>query len=374
MFSIFYVFCDIILYRKIVLYMKKIVIIFSLILISFLSYISYASEDYSSSALVEYMGNGNEEYVLTVPAKMSPGSSENVVLDGVLNSDYIINVMSDDSVILTNKSNSEDKRTLNVDFGGISEIGNDSYEQLFEKTISIDPMPSDVLFGTWTGVFNYYLEIEIPLYMYNSVVLPRLPDWDNEMYPYAFIELEDELGNEFDDGAYVAYLILTDNPLVCEYKYGSVQAMIDRSNVSFVTYGLTNDETIADEMGIDTNTWVDFGEETYDDYSIDGEVILWSNYDLVYSIDDSIYLDGNEPKKGFSFTIDNSIYNAEVGMTWNEWIVSDYNTDKLNNFIENDTLYYDHVLYANLYYEDDSDFNNIILPSDVIFSKAYLSR
>lgn len=108
--------------------MKKIIIIFSLILISFLSYISYASEDYSSSALVEYMGNGNEEYVLTVPAKMSPGSSENVVLDGVLNSDYIINVMSDDSVILTNKSNLEDKRTLNVDFGGISEIGNDSYE------------------------------------------------------------------------------------------------------------------------------------------------------------------------------------------------------------------------------------------------------
>ena len=351
--------------------MKKNIFVFVICLVvSFIFGVSFADGNGTS---YEYVANALEEYNLTVPAKMSPGSSGNVVLEGVLNSDYIINVMSDDSVILTNKRNSLDKRTLNVDFGGISEIGNDSSSQLFEKSISIDPMPSDVLFGTWTGVFNYYLEIETPLYIYNSVVLPRLPDWDDEMYPYTFIELEDDLGDDFDEGAFVAYLILTDSPLVCEYKYGSVQAMIDRSNVSFVTYGLTNDEMIADEMGIDINTWVDFGEETYDDYSIDGEVILWSNYDLVYSIDDSIYLDGNEPKKVFSFTVDGTVYNSEVGMTWNEWIVSDYNTDKLNLFIEDNTLYYGNVSYENLYYEDDSDFSNVILPSDVIFPKAYLS-
>lgn len=351
--------------------MKKNIFVFVICLVvSFTFGVSFADE-YGSN--YEYVANALEEYNLTVPAKMSPGSSGNVVLDGVLNSDYIINVMSDDSVILTNKRNSLDKRTLNVDFGGISEIGNDSSSQLFEKTISIEPMPSDVLFGTWTGVFNYYLEIATPFYVYNSVVLPKLPEWNKKTHPYAFIELEDDFGDDFDEGAYVAYLILTDSPFVCEYNYGYLEVVLEDEDVSYVTYALTNDEIIADEMGVDINEWVYFGEEIVSGISIDAEVIPWSNYDLVFSYNDSVYMEGTEPKKVLSFTIDDYVYNAEVGMTWNEWVVSDYNTNKSNIFIEDNTLYYGNGSYANLYYEDDSDFSNMILPNDVIFPKAYLS-
>ena len=138
--------------------MKKIIFIVSLIVISFLSYVSFASGDYSNGTLVEYVAKGSESYNVTVPAKLSPGSSGTVSLDGTWSSNKFIKVSADKTVELVNSLNSLDKRTLDVTFEGINEFGNDFTSQRFDKTVSVSAMPNDVLFGTWTGRFNYNVE------------------------------------------------------------------------------------------------------------------------------------------------------------------------------------------------------------------------
>ena len=55
--------------------------LFVLVVISFLGYISYASNDYSSGTLVEYVAKGSESYSVTVPAKLAPGGSGTVTLN-----------------------------------------------------------------------------------------------------------------------------------------------------------------------------------------------------------------------------------------------------------------------------------------------------
>ena len=139
--------------------MKKIILIMGLIVISFLGYISFASGDYSNGTLVEYVGTGSESYSVNVPAKLAPGGTGTVILNGTWGSNRVINVTSDKNVVLVNSLNTSDKRTLEVTFEGISEVGNDFESQRFEKSVSIANMPSDVLFGTWSCKFNYNVEI-----------------------------------------------------------------------------------------------------------------------------------------------------------------------------------------------------------------------
>ena len=140
--------------------MKKIILIMGLIVISFFGYISFASGDYSNGTLVEYVGTGSESYSVVVPAKLAPGDEGVVELYGTWGSNHAINVTSDESVDLVNSLNSNDKRTLDVFFDGISAFGDDSKEQFFDNDILVDEMPSDVLFGTWSGKFNYYVEMK----------------------------------------------------------------------------------------------------------------------------------------------------------------------------------------------------------------------
>ena len=138
--------------------MKKIFILICLVVVSFASYISYASNDYSSGTLVEYVAKGSESYSVTVPAKLSPGGSGTVTLNGTWSSNKFIKVSAAKTVELVNSLNSLDKRILDVTFEGINEFGNDFTNQKFDKTVSVSAMPNDVLFGTWTGRFNYNVE------------------------------------------------------------------------------------------------------------------------------------------------------------------------------------------------------------------------
>ena len=140
--------------------MKKIILIMGLIVISFFGYISFADGNYSNGTLVEYVGTGSEAYSVVVPAKLAPGDEGVVELSGTWGSNHAINVTSDESVDLVNSLNSKDKRTLDVFFDGIGAFGDDSKEQFFDNYILVDEMPSDVLFGTWSGKFNYYVEMK----------------------------------------------------------------------------------------------------------------------------------------------------------------------------------------------------------------------
>lgn len=134
--------------------MKKYLLIFLLLsIVSLFCYITFADSEYST--LVEYLGEGTEEFTLTVPAKLAPNTSGEVKVTGVWPSNRQLIVDADNTVELVNEGNVLNKKVLNIDFEGIKLKGNDVTSVAQTENIYVAKMPDDVLFGKWTGKFNY---------------------------------------------------------------------------------------------------------------------------------------------------------------------------------------------------------------------------
>ena len=143
--------------------MKKVIFILSFIyLFIYIGYISYGAGSYGTD--VEYIADSdsNRNYVITVPAKINPKKGESVsssvVLSGAWASDELVKVTADNEVVLTNKSNNVDKVTIPITFSGMEFFGNDSESKSYENLITVGEIPSSILFGEWTGRFNYNVE------------------------------------------------------------------------------------------------------------------------------------------------------------------------------------------------------------------------
>lgn len=140
--------------------MKRFVFIFILVgMLLGVCFVSFASGEESYSTNVEYVADGEMEYEVTVPSTMEPGSSGEISLVGIWPSIYAINVTADPEVVLVNSFNSNEKRTLGVNFEGIKLIGSNEEVRNIEAEINIDEMPDDILFGIWKGKFNYQIEV-----------------------------------------------------------------------------------------------------------------------------------------------------------------------------------------------------------------------
>ena len=104
-----------------------------------------------------------------------------------------------------------------------------------------------------------------------------------------------------------------------------------------------------------TNTWNTLKISDEND-SIVGDTINWTNtntgfYNTTYGL---FICSTNGPKSIINFTIDNIQYQAEEGMTWKDWINSNYNTNNFtieNNYIKKNSkrlaLIDDYVLITN---------------------------
>lgn len=141
--------------------MKKIILILTFIYIfSIVMFISYADE-YGTE--VEYVAANQSNYTITVPSKLVPKVGESVsgtvTLDGIWASNEIIEVTVDESVILKNSLNPLNTRELDITLTDMSYLGNDTSESTYTGTVTIAPMSDDVLFGTWSGKFNYNVEV-----------------------------------------------------------------------------------------------------------------------------------------------------------------------------------------------------------------------
>lgn len=99
-------------------------------------------------------GSGTEEWTVTVPAKMVPGDTGTVKAEGTWAADKFLNVTCPTSVTLTYGAQTMD---VAITDGRFSLIGN-----------SVDPVSKEVeiavedasrLFGTWTGVLEYKVEL-----------------------------------------------------------------------------------------------------------------------------------------------------------------------------------------------------------------------
>ena len=118
------------------------------------------SVDYSLGTTVTYQGIAEEEYTITVPAKLAPGDSGTVSLRGAWPSNKTITVTSDSTVTLVNSINSLDKKVLAVDFDGISLSGNDIDRVSANAPVRIEKMDG-ALFGKWNGTFYYNVDIAV---------------------------------------------------------------------------------------------------------------------------------------------------------------------------------------------------------------------
>lgn len=113
------------------------------------------------NADAEQPATGSEGYTIEVPARLTPGESSTVTLRGTWASNCIIAVSADKEVLLTNSIRDTEQKTLNVSFPGIDEYGGDTTSQTFTETIFVEGI-TDVLFGTWSGRFAYYVDVINP--------------------------------------------------------------------------------------------------------------------------------------------------------------------------------------------------------------------
>lgn len=122
---------------------------------------AYAA-DYTAGTQVEYIADAdaNREYTITVPALLNPGQSGAVTLKGKWASNETVKVTADATVTLENSINSNDKKVLNIGFNGIEKAGDNTVERTYTENVSVAAMPSDALFGTWSGKFNYKVEFD----------------------------------------------------------------------------------------------------------------------------------------------------------------------------------------------------------------------
>lgn len=74
---------------------------------------------------VTYVGQGTEEYEITVPARLAPGESGTVKVEGTWASNRKLNVTAPNSVTLTCSIDSSTKN-LAVTFAGIAKTGSNT--------------------------------------------------------------------------------------------------------------------------------------------------------------------------------------------------------------------------------------------------------
>lgn len=136
---------------------------------------SYCEQiDYENGTQVEYnaaedntIGDNNndgspdnvEYYTVTVPALLTPGSNGNVTAKGTWASNRKLSVTADKTVTLVNTINSQDEKILNVDFLGISLVGNNTVAVENTQVVSVSNI-ANALFGTWSGIFHYNVEMK----------------------------------------------------------------------------------------------------------------------------------------------------------------------------------------------------------------------
>lgn len=137
--------------------MKKSISLILILCCLFSTLSVYAVNEESAFTQVAYNGTGTSYYELEVPAKMAPGDSGTVSLTGTWEASRVIKVSSDSEVVMKNSTDDEEIY-LEIYFDGIDAPGNNVNPISVSKSVDIDFM-EHILFGTWNGVFNYYVDV-----------------------------------------------------------------------------------------------------------------------------------------------------------------------------------------------------------------------
>lgn len=133
-------------------------------------------------------------------------------------------------------------------------------------------------------------------YSYNGVVLPKLPEWDREQYPYAFIHtLNDGVDGymltvcstkcQISDGLHLTLPVV--NGQKCVSLYTTSQEAYERySKVGFPasSVGLLSWGEVSPPYDVRTDGSISIAD-----------VIVWTNYDLTLKGSDTVFLSASDP-------------------------------------------------------------------------------
>lgn len=127
-------------------------------------------------------------------------------------------------------------------------------------------------------------------WLYNGVRLPKLPEWDKETYPYAFMTVMATSSNTS------AYLYCSPVPIYKNDNGGLISSLITKQDGTVICYtcSLLSDGTVFE----DWTRYENGDKSVVSDASfivINTALIKWSNYDMLNYSDDSVYLAASEP-------------------------------------------------------------------------------
>lgn len=118
--------------------------------------VSYDADDKDGDGQLD-----NLEYTITVPAKLAPGGSGTVTLQGMWPSDATIKVAADRKVVLKNTLNENKTKILDVLFTPMEHLGDDEVRKTYKETVSVSDI-ENAIFSTWNGIFYYDVEYVQP--------------------------------------------------------------------------------------------------------------------------------------------------------------------------------------------------------------------
>lgn len=300
--------------------MKKIlsITLAAVMLLSLVPTAFAAENNWQGGTKVEYTATANEQYTVTVPATLAPGAAGDVVASGTWGSNRKLTVTADKDVTLTNSINAADQKVLDVTFAGIELTGSNTESVSDTKQVAVANI-TDAIFGTWSGTFNYNVAMsdvaggtETP-----TPEQPSDPDTGDEGEATVAKFSIDGEEYEYEEGMTYGEWVNS------EYNtYGFLIAHIKHSNGNEMDSIVNADKTkcLFRQSPVKLDAVI---SEYHDVKSKDfTESDMW--WELV------------EPEANLiTFTIKGTEYQAEKGMTWAEWVASDYNT--LGVIIDDDT-------------------------------------
>lgn len=154
--------------------MRKIstpLILTSILMLSSLTVL--ATSPTNKETQVTYSGIGTQGYEIIVPSKLEPGQSGKVTAIGYWDSTKRLDVLTLDTVILTNSIDQKTKE-LNIVYDDIHQLGNNTSIVEVEKDINIENI-QNALFGTWDGTIEFSIslktenELAVPMSTYNLI-------------------------------------------------------------------------------------------------------------------------------------------------------------------------------------------------------------
>ena len=114
------------------------------------------SINHDQGTTIEVVGQyASAEYTVTVPAKLEPGETAQVMVKGAWMPSQTLKVSCPNTVTLSYEGQTMD---IGISFAGIEQVG--SYTEAFNISKDISVEDKTVLFGTWTGHLDYTVEVE----------------------------------------------------------------------------------------------------------------------------------------------------------------------------------------------------------------------